>query len=138
MAGNDYTCAENGAGIVAHKQCSVAGCDGEHKSKGLCIKHYMQIKRKGLDHYTRRIKCSHCGNEFDPTRADSMYCSKRCKQAAWKVLRPDANAIHRELALCVRRKKKEAEPKYTLITFNICVICSKPFVSKRKAKYCRK
>lgn len=45
MADADYT----------FRACSVEGCLSKHKSQGLCAKHYMQSKRKGLNHYSAAI-----------------------------------------------------------------------------------
>ena len=119
MADADYT----------YHVCSVEGCGSKSKALGFCLKHYMQSKRKGLDHYSRRIKCSHCGDEFEPAKASSMYCSNRCKVAAWKAANVDKHAAN-------RRAEIEARPKYSAVVFNKCNACSKLFVSRRKRMYC--
>ena len=119
MADADYT----------YHVCSVEGCGSKSKALGFCSKHYMQSKRKGLDHYSRRIKCSHCGDEFEPAKASSMYCSNRCKVAAWKAANVDKHAAN-------RRAEIEARPKYSAVVFNKCNACSKLFVSRRKRMYC--
>ncbi len=120
MAVADYT----------FRACSVEGCLSKHKSQGFCAKHYMQSKRKGLNHYSRSIKCSHCGDEFEPGNASAMYCSKRCKHAAWVKNNPDRPSLLRN------RSRIQAKPKYSSVAFNKCNSCSKLFVSKRKMNYC--
>ena len=44
----------------------------------------------------RRFECGHCAKSFESTYHDAMYCSKRCKTAAWKAANPDRLSLLRQ------------------------------------------
>lgn len=67
--------------------CSVGDCGGNHKAHGFCIKHYRQWQRGGVRE--SRADCAHCKKPFQPSKVGALYCSKRCKLAAWKAANPD-------------------------------------------------
>lgn len=50
---------------MADRFCSISGCDGKFIAKGLCHKHYMQVRRKSQKDGTfkpkERAKCHVCG-----------------------------------------------------------------------------
>ena len=82
--------------------------------------------------------CAHCGAGFVAHQKNKIYCSRKCNHAAWIQRSPDASTKHRERQAKKAKAKKDIEPKFTRITFNVCVNCSKLFVSKRAALYCCK
>lgn len=73
--------------------------------------------------------CAHCGVWFIAHQKNKMYCSNRCKVAAWKEANSDKYRAK-------RREEQEAKPKYSPVVFNKCNTCAKLFVSKRKSRYC--
>ena len=119
MADADYT----------FRACSVEGCLSKHKSQGLCAKHYMQSKRKGLNHYSRSIKCSHCGDEFEPGNASAMYCSKRCKHAAWVKNNPDRTAL-------LRNRSRIKAKTSCAVSSGYCLHCGSPYCRSGRRTYC--
>jgi hypothetical protein len=51
--------------------------------------------------------CARCGGWFTPSRTDAVFCSARCKQAAWRASRPRTWALvwwvadrHNDLHAC--------------------------------------
>lgn len=131
--------------------CSVASCDGQHKAKGFCLKHYRQYRRGGIK--AEITACVHCGAKFQPFNVQSMYCSKACKIDAWKVrtlgTRPAVkrskiaatkkrNALEREIC---RRVKAEVDALHRIarhverprvFIFN-CIHCGTPMIVRRNA-----
>lgn len=67
--------------------CSAFTCTGEHKAKGLCQTHYMQSRREAIK--PRATHCHHCGDPWIASQSNAMYCSNRCKQAAWVKANPN-------------------------------------------------
>lgn len=65
------------------RTCTVPGCGGEHKAHGYCLRHYRQWQRGGIKQDATR--CAHCHQEFQPPHVGAIYCTKRCKLAAWKA-----------------------------------------------------
>lgn len=60
--------------------CNVEHCGKSELRKGLCSKHYYQIRRYGT--VGRRLsKCAQCGVDFQTERR-KLYCSKKCCYAA--------------------------------------------------------
>lgn len=85
--------------------CSVASCEGRHKAKGFCIKHYRQHQRGGIK--ADPTTCAHCGTTFQPFNVQAMYCSRGCKIDAWKV---------RHLGIGRQRRREEITPKQPGLT----------------------
>ena len=70
----------------------MVGCTGDHKAKGYCLRHYRQHQRGGIKPDIN--ECAHCGKPFEPFNAQSMYCRKACKLAAWKKANPEKASVN--------------------------------------------
>lgn len=103
--------------------CTAEACTGVHKAKGYCLRHYRQWQRGGVK--TDATNCAHCGDAFRPSVAGNVYCSKRCKLAAWKA----AN-LERFKALPSNQRKVCA------IHTGYCARCREPWVGRQPRKYC--
>lgn len=101
--------------------CAAEGCDKERQGLGLCAMHYRRLKRTGS--YETPVKeCANCGCSFSNSFTRAMYCSKRCKMAAWVVANPDQHRAHRESA-------REKIPAYSRVNTGFCKQCQKPYLS---------
>lgn len=76
-----------GKGARVRGKCSVEGCAGAHKAQGFCLRHYRQWQRGGVK--TDACRCAHCDQEFQPSHVGAIYCSTRCKRAAWVKANPE-------------------------------------------------
>lgn len=103
--------------------CKVDACDGNHKAHGYCIRHYRQWQRGGVKQDAAR--CAHCEEPFQPPHVGTIYCSKRCKLAAWKAENPE-----RFKALPSNQRKVSA------IYAGYCQQCGGAFVARRERRYC--
>lgn len=45
--------------------------------------------------------CEMCGKEFEATRKNAMYCSKRCGEKKWRMLNTDIDKKTKETAKCI-------------------------------------
>lgn len=103
--------------------CAVEECAGVHKAHGYCLRHYRQWQRGGVRQDATR--CANCAGEFHPPHVGAIYCSNRCKQAAWKKANPER---HRALP--------SNQPKLCAVYAGYCDTCGGAFVSRRERKYC--
>lgn len=61
--------------------CTVDGCDGIRRTKGLCANHAMSLRRYGnvLGGKLDRVGvCRECGEEFRLIKSNQEYCSNEC------------------------------------------------------------
>lgn len=105
--------------------CTVRACEGQHKAHGYCLRHYRQWQRGGVKQDA--ANCTHCGEPMPGKMAGSMYCSNRCKLAAWKK----AN----------RQRWAELNSRYPLGGYcsyyaKHCEHCGAAFGSRRMRKFC--
>lgn len=140
--------------------CSVWTCGGEHKAQGYCLRHYRQWQRGGVKEDA--TNCAHCGVLMDGRVAGSMYCSNRCKVAAWKAANPERCGILRRrerrpppmpeeikaqrkavraAAHAEARQKREAADKASMVERNgsrACLQCGAPcgYVFGRVRLFC--
>lgn len=99
--------------------CVIDACEGNHKAHGYCLKHYRQWQRGGVK--ANATHCAHCSQEFQPSSAVVMYCSKQCKRKAWAAANPE-----------------KAHPPRLVSAFYAayCKHCGDPFSSKRERAHC--
>lgn len=45
----------------------------------------LQISKRNRERHLRSVTCTQCAKAFEPTRADSRYCSSRCRQQAYRL-----------------------------------------------------
>lgn len=62
--------------------------------------------------------CRHCGNGFDCYRKDTKYCSKACKQAAYRARQ--TTPLERAIAKRERYRKMLATKASTIIKTTCC------------------
>jgi hypothetical protein len=99
--------------------CGSLGCNKDSWSRdGLCLPH-----KKQQEHVKYKVKCSHCGKDYDAMRVGSMYCSNNCKQASWVKRNPEK--------MVARLKNNPA----CIRSFS-CEVCKSEFNALRKRKYC--
>lgn len=103
--------------------CKAEACSGEHKARGYCLRHYRQWQRGGVKQDA--TNCSNCGGPMQGKQADAMYCSRRCKTAAWVKANPE-----RYKALPGNQRKASR------VYAGYCQHCGSPFVSKVKRANC--
>ena len=103
--------------------CAADGCGNERQSLGLCAMHYRRLKRHGTTEDLAAQACEHCGAVFQPTQRGAMYCSKLCKQHAWREKNPD-----RTITSAVRT--------VSAVFAGYCQVCGSAFVGLRRKKYC--
>lgn len=103
--------------------CTVESCQGAHQAHGYCMRHYRQWQRGGIRQDA--TKCAHCDAEFQPPHVGTIYCSKRCKLAAWKA----ANSERFKAYPSNQRKVSAVYAGY-------CETCGGAFVSRRERRWC--
>jgi 5-methylcytosine-specific restriction endonuclease McrA len=77
----------------------------------------------------RRLACRHCGDEFVPLKSTAMYCTKRCKHAAWRSANPERWREHRQAD---NRKRHPCSAVFA----GYCRECGGAFVSRRERPFC--
>lgn len=103
--------------------CTVDACNGDHKAHGFCLRHYRQHQRGGVKMDATR--CGHCGEGFTAPHVGAIYCSNRCKLAAWKKANPDR---HKALP--------SNQPKACAVFAGYCEQCGGAFVARRERRWC--
>lgn len=94
------------------------GCGKEFDGKGAdryCSTECRDETRKKRKESSRegvRKTCPFCGEEFNPSRSDQVYCTEKC------------------------REKAKWEKKKTVLTERICPICGKSFMPSRNKQVC--
>ena len=76
--------------------CTVEACAGDHKARGLCLRHYRQSRRGGVKADCK--SCVVCSSPIAAVMAGKLYCSKACKQKAWERAHPASSV--RPARLC--------------------------------------
>lgn len=101
--------------------CVIEGCLNEPKARGLCNKHYIQVKRDGLLHTMPK---------FYQGRL-TMYCSMACRQSAYQMAK-GITTNRRKNYLKSRDKKcrngHERTPENTRVRKNgkmECLLCAR-------------
>lgn len=85
--------------------CSIAGCNGIRKTRDMCTKHDMALRRYGnvLGGKVGRYKtCKGCGNEFEISKTDQEYCSNKCYKSS-----PDGRVAAYAATKAYRLRNKE-------------------------------
>lgn len=102
--------------------CRADACQGEHKAHGYCLRHYRQWQRGGVREDATH--CSHCKQAFitPPTSAGVIFCSNRCKVAAWKAANPERHLLHR---------LRHEVPKLCAYFAKHCGVCGKAGGARR-------
>lgn len=108
--------------------CTVGACDKGHKAKGLCVNHYRQVQRGGLNEYKPQA-CAHCGQSYTPEQRGTMYCGKRCKMAAWKAANQERWAELNGRYAPLARKVSAYHAAY-------CSECGAAFGTRHKREHC--
>lgn len=103
--------------------CKVDACDGNHKAHGYCIRHYRQWQRGGIR--ADASQCAHCEQPFQPTHVGTIYCTKRCKRAAWVKANPERY-----------KASPSMQPKVCAVYAGYCERCGAAFTARRRRKYC--
>lgn len=103
--------------------CMASGCEQLHKAKGLCQTHYRRLQRHGSYELSTGL-CAHCGQGFTKNQCNAIYCSKRCKMAAWVVSNPE-------------RWVELNERKVSAVFAGYCATCGNAFVSRKTRTYCK-
>ena len=87
-------------------ECTVDGCGELRKSKGLCIKHGMALRRYGNilgGKVDRKGVCKECGKEFRLIKSNQEYCSgSKCYRRS-----PDGRKAAYEATKAYRARNKE-------------------------------
>lgn len=109
--------------------CAAEACAGKHKAHGYCIRHYRQWQRGGIKQDVSQ--CAGCGKPFTPTQADSMYCAKKCKTAAWKKTNPE-----RMKELRAREQSKRPEAMLCAYFAKHCERCGRAGGGRRDWRLC--
>ena len=69
--------------------CAMEGCDtilSIYNPAKYCSAHLAEMRsgqRRGLDHAVREVACQHCGSPFKTRNPRHLYCSDRCRMAAF-------------------------------------------------------
>ena len=113
------------AGMATHRTCSVAGCDGKHKGRGLCAKHYIKMRnaelasgaeRKAKPDSRKHCTCKKCGKSFKPKATDRQtFCSRQCS---------------------FDYKAKLEKPLSSKVSSGYCLRCGKPYCKAGTSQYC--
>lgn len=83
----------------------------------------------------RSYTCTHCGTGYESASAlPTLYCSNKCKVAAWAKANPDRHAESRKRA--ATNKVREAQPSYSKVFFNTCRVCGKHWTGKTSSAVC--
>lgn len=83
--------------------CTIEGCAGKHESKGLCVKHYLRLRRHGdplkiSDKFFRRNPASTEDillQKVDKTSSDMgcwLWTGRLCKQGYGEMWNPDSKS----------------------------------------------
>lgn len=108
--------------------CSAFTCASDHKAKGLCATHYMQSRREAIK--PRATHCHHCGEPWSSPQSNAMYCSKKCKQAAWAKANPEKVQLN-------AKNKAARERLVTASVIRRCSKCESVIGDGSRAKVCR-
>ena len=72
--------------------------------------------------------CTHCGEGYQSASVTTtLYCSKRCKAAAWKKANPEQHKVLR---------KRSAPLPHSKVFFNSCRVCDKEWTGKTSSLVC--
>ena len=70
---------------MAHRTCTIDGCNKPHRAKGLCASHYNAQMPKGIRHPRLTLTCAVCGVEVQgktrPAGSRRTVCSNECRYA---------------------------------------------------------
>jgi 5-methylcytosine-specific restriction endonuclease McrA len=106
--------------------CAMEACQGKHKAHGYCLRHYRHWQRGGVKQDA--TTCAHCGAAMQGKVAGSMYCSQRCKRAAWRQAHPEREEVFRG---------REAQKKTVCAIYaGYCEQCGGSMVRRRKSRWC--
>jgi hypothetical protein len=121
----------------ALRLCSVDGCEGKHRARGLCSKHWKQEYGTATRY---SITCTVCGAESMSARKDGKYCSNSCRgkgerniESAWH-----AGATKRYRAL-QRLSKAAGGTKGRTWVAGACQRCGSAYVAvnaRLKPRFC--
>lgn len=68
---------------MAHRTCTIDGCNKPHRAKGLCASHYNAQMPKGTRHPRLTLTCAVCGvevrNKTRPAGSRRTVCSNECR-----------------------------------------------------------
>ena len=128
---------------MPERTCSVEGCNGAHRGRGLCSTHYNQAYQPNR-HKKITVPCGWCSKPCEKAADQSRgyherFCSTPCRDA-WRrangyVLSPQARAKAREaqasmLGQAKRKLRKAARgTRGTHWVAGICMRCGSSFVS---------
>lgn len=117
--------------------CSIDGCDAPHKSHGYCVKHLAQWRRLG-ETLAEATHCAHCCEPFTPTVATSIYCSKRCKVAAWRRANPERmTALRKSEQQRIAERRASRPPSVSRVSSGYCTHCGRAYCRPgRNRMYC--
>lgn len=107
--------------------CIVTGCNELRRSKGLCYKHIMALRRYGNvlgGKIDRKGVCNECGEEFRLIKSDQGYCSSKCYKRS-----PKGRFAAYEATKTYRARNKEkvlavgAFRRHPLKEKDSCLVC---------------
>lgn len=74
---------------VKVRVCEVGFCTDGPKAKGLCNRHYQQLRRMSREEVLAQASdafaCEFCGTSLARKRSNARFCNRTCKMAGWHV-----------------------------------------------------
>lgn len=138
---------------MAHRTCTIDGCNKPHRAKGLCVSHYNAQIPKAVRHPRLALACAVCGTKVEgktrPGGSRRTVCSDECKY----VLRFGKSMPPRPSRALVRhetapRLVRTVSPVLTVVPSSrhgfaagVCAWCQEQFVQNRNvtgiiARFC--
>ncbi len=137
---------------MAHRTCTIDGCNKPHRAKGLCSSHYNQSMPREKRHPKVTLTCFVCGIEvpgkFPVSSGRRAVCSEDCKYVLrWGYRREDKPRPKRELLGPIRVTKTTTAPVTVIPSSRYgylagqCAWCRESFAFDRNvttypARYC--
>ena len=137
---------------MAHRTCTIDGCNKLHRAKGLCSSHYNQSTPREKRHPKVTLTCFVCGIEvpgkFPVSSGRRAVCSEDCKYVLrWGYRREDKPRPKRELLGPIRVTKTTTAPVTVIPSSRYgylagqCAWCRESFAFDRNvttypARYC--
>lgn len=75
--------------MTCFTECAAYGCFEVRVAKGLCRKHYQQLRKFGtINRIVATAWCRYCNGNFTPRSKTSVFCGRRCA-LRWRRVHPD-------------------------------------------------
>lgn len=108
------------------KTCTRDGCDQPLRARGVCVKHYKQVRREltGRTHHKMYERtCVTCAGSWLTPRPEARFCTAKCKGVHLSSLNlktcklPDDHPVMRGIAAAREEARREAQAKRDAAAF---------------------